>query len=152
MLEAFLCAQYDSNYNKWNKMMDYYKEQKSYNAPLPPPKRGPDGKRVPDPLHDAKYTDKNSGQCKYGCYAEEGIQFFVGILNRIVERKKKNKADVAGYEKDFLNNIRKKDGIEGDSAAQNKEIKKNKRAAGSGKAPKKKRARVEIIVDSDDEE
>lgn len=153
--EAFIVTQYANNVDRWTARFEYFTREGIDVIAGKLPSRVPkqNGAKVPDPIHDARFSVNDAGQERFETYSEEGLKFFLKIFGNI--RKARAKRDVLidmnFFEHAFLKHLQEKYA---------KELEKNSQAAGKKRRlgeeqvlkKAKRKSLQSMAADDDDEE
>ena len=150
--EAFVVTLFDSNYNKWTNMFNYYAEHTNYRINLPKKLTKEEKQSKPggaDPYHDAKYTRQDGGQLELGSFSDEGMDYYDQVAQEIKKERNEKKEEYEQFEAKFRAKLRETHGVsENEEAKDGKKKGKKGRKSGDGGGKVKKRK----IIFVDDEE
>jgi len=110
--EAFILTMYANNEDRWKARIDYCVANgvDIASGKFPKRKGKVDGVKVPDPLHDAKFSRNDAGQERFDTFSEEGLQFFVDTTNMLREARtdKTTAVERKTFELTFLTHLQEK--------------------------------------------
>lgn len=151
--EAFVVVEYDNNFGRWTNTVNFYQQKGNNFKTTLPPKKDKEQKEAADykgdPLHDGKYTSSSSGQKRFGTYSVLGLEVFAKFQKILKQNAKQNAKAIEQFETKFLEKLKVEDAIGDDGLPTNKKNGKKRKIPGDGP---KKRQKVTISTDSDDED
>jgi hypothetical protein len=110
--EAFIVTMHANNEDRWKARIEYLKEEglDIVSGKFPKRKAKVDEEKVPDPLHDARYSRSDAGQERFDTFTEEGLTFYMETIEAIrdAKRDQDNARDMKVLEMRFLEHLQKK--------------------------------------------